>query len=343
MHVTLLVPDLFWPRDDGGGAYRGLELPAIELFLARAQRQKLPPLSLEAWLCQAFKVERQQDWPAAPITLGFDGGDPGSDYWLRADPVHLAAHRDRLTLVDAGVLNPDPADAAELVALLNRHFAGDNLVFRAPHPARWYLRVPGTPRLSTHELSQATGRDIASAMPAGEDSLRWRRALTEAQMLLHDHPVNQRRESRGMLPINSVWLWGGGRRVAVSGRPFSHVAGSNAFALALAAGGGAETTFPDGMTAGLASAVSRAARALVLAETPAASYGDDQSWRRDLAEIERIWFAPLLAALRRRALDGLTVVALHPRACLRFEAGATDLLRFWRWTRPLLTHAPGAG
>ena len=32
MHVTLLVPDLFWPRDDGGGAYRELELPAIESF-----------------------------------------------------------------------------------------------------------------------------------------------------------------------------------------------------------------------------------------------------------------------------------------------------------------------
>ncbi len=343
MHVTLLVPDLFWPRDDGGGAYRELELPAIELFLARARHSRLPPLSLEAWLCQAFEVERQQDWPVAPLTLGFDGGEPGDEYWLRADPVHLAPRRDRLTLVDAGQLNPGAEDATALVSVLNRHFAGDNLAFRAPHPARWYLQMPGSPRLSTRELSQVAGRDIASAMPSGEDSPRWRRVLTEVQMLLHDHPVNQRRESRGLLPINSVWLWGGGRHATVSGRHFSHVSGNNALALALAVGSGAETTVPEGMTAGRASAGSQGARVLILAETPAASYGDEQSWRRELAEMERAWFAPLLAALRRRALDRLTVVALHPRGCRRFEADATDLLKFWRRPRPLPTHAPAAG
>src|SRR5689334_1510666 len=184
MHVTLLVPDLFWPRDDGSGAYGGLTLPAVELLLARARHSRLPPLSLEAWLCQAFEIERQQDWPVAPLTLGFDGEEPGNEYWLRADPVHLAAHRDRLTLVDASQLAPDAEDATALVNVLNRHFASDNLAFRAPHPSRWYLRVPGSPRLSTRELSQAAGRDIASAMPSGEDSPRWRRVLTEVQMLL---------------------------------------------------------------------------------------------------------------------------------------------------------------
>ena len=337
MHVTLLVPDLFWPHDDGGGAYRELELPALARFLARARQRSLPPQSLEAWLCQAFGVERQRDWPVAPFTLNFDGGDAGDDYWLRADPVHLTPRRNQMTLVDPEALEPGAEDAAELIAALNRHFAGDGLVFQAPHPLRWYLRVPGSPRLMTREISEAAGRDIGGALPCGENGPRWRHALNEIQMLLHEHPVNQRRESCGKLPINSVWLWGGGRRRAVPGQRFSHVGGTNALALALAlaASSGAKTTVPEGVP-------DRAAHKLIVADASAARYGDDEAWRQALAEIERAWFAPLLSALTRRNLDGLAVVALHPRACEHFEATPMDLLKFWRPVRPLSAHAPGA-
>jgi hypothetical protein len=340
MHVTLLVPDLFWPRDDGGAACRELKLPALELLLARARRRSFPPLGTEAWLCQAFEVERQQDWPVAPLTLAYDGGgEAGDHFWLRADPVHLAPHRDRLTLIDSPTLKPGAEDAAELVSLLNRHFVGDNLAFHAPHPARWYVRAPGTPRLLTREMSQAAGRDIAGALPTGEDSLRWRRTLNEIQMLLHEHPVNQRREARGELPINSVWLWGGGRRTSVPGQHFTHVAGANALALALAARTGAETaTAADAVGGRLAA--NPAARLLVVAETSAARHGDERVWREVLAAMERDWLAPLHDALRRRKLEGIEIVALHPRGCERFEVTATDLLKFWRRPRPLSSHAP---
>jgi hypothetical protein len=334
MHVTLLVPDLFWPHDDGGGAYRELELPALARFLSRSRRRNLSPLSIEAWLCQSFGVERQQDWPVAPITLDFDGGDAGDDYWLRADPVHLAPRQYQLTLVDSEVLQPGEEEAAELITALNRHFAGDGLVFQAPQPARWYLRVPGSPRVATHEISAVAGQDVGGAMPFGEDSPRWRRLFNEIQMLLHEHPVNERRESSGKLPINSVWLWGGGRRQPVSGRPFSHVGGKNALALALAARCGAETTVPG-------SVPDRAARTLIVAEAPAARYENVEAWRQALAAIERDWIEPLVSALRRRRLEGLAVVALHPRACERFEATPGDLLKFWRPVRDLSLHAPG--
>jgi len=336
MHVTLLVPDLFWPRDDGESPYRELELPATTLLLARARRRRFPPLGIEAWLCQAFEVERQHDWPVAPLTLAFDGGDAADGYWLRADPVHLLAHRDRLTLLDPGALNPRAEEATELVALLNRHFSGDGLVFQAPHPARWYVRAPGAPRLATRELMQAAGRDIAGALPTGEDSLRWRRVLTEIQMLMHEHAVNQAREARGELPINSVWLWGGGKRPAVPGQHFTHAGGDNVLALALATRAGAETM------AGAQLPVDPSSRALVVAEIAGARHGDDRAWRQALAAIERTWFAPLLAGLRGGAVTGVAVVALHARACVRFEVARGDLLKFWRTRRPLHAHAPGA-
>ena len=43
-------------------------------------------------------ARRQQDWPLAPIASQADGGDPGTDYWLRADPVHLKLEGGRLVL-----------------------------------------------------------------------------------------------------------------------------------------------------------------------------------------------------------------------------------------------------
>jgi hypothetical protein len=333
MHVTLLVPDLFWPRDDGA-AYRGLDLPALALLLARARRLRFPPISPEAWLCQAFEVERQQDWPVAPVTYEFDGGSAGDDYWLRADPVHLLAHGDSLTLLDPGAVSPSAEEAAELISLLNRQFGGDGLVFHAPRPDRWYLRAPGTPRLATRELSQSAGRDVSDGLPTGEDSPRWRRTLTEIQMLLHEHSVNQRRESRGELPINSVWLWGGGRHAPVPGRHFSHVAGENDLALALAARAGTDTMTGAGLPE------DRAARLLVAVGPPGSRYGDETKWRQALADFERAWFAPLLAAMRRHIVDELALVALHPRGCERFEISATDLLKFWKTVRPISSHAP---
>jgi hypothetical protein len=38
----------------------------------------------------------------------------------------------------------------------------------------------------------------------------WRQCLTEAQMLLHTHEVNQQREDSGLMSINSLWLHGSG-------------------------------------------------------------------------------------------------------------------------------------
>jgi hypothetical protein len=337
MHVTLLVPDLFWPRDDGAAPYRELELPATSLLLARSRKRRFPPVGLEAWLCQAFEVERQQDWPVAPLTLVLDGVDAADGYWLRADPVHFLAHRDRLTLLEPGAVHPRAEDAAELVALLNRHFSGDGFSFHAPHPARWYVRAPGTPRLVTRELSLSTGRDIAGALPTGEDSLRWRRVLTEIQMLMHEHPVNQRREALGELPINSVWLWGGGRRPDVPGQHFTHVGGENALAQSLAARAGAELL--EG--AQLPSSAEPSARVLVVAEAVSARYGDDRAWQQSLLAIERDLVSPMLSGLRQGTIKEAALVALHARGCVRFEAGRADLFKFWRGVRPLHSHAPG--
>ena len=43
-------------------------------------------------------------------------------------------------------------------------------------------------------------------------------------MLLHAHPVNEAREARGELPINSLRLWGAGRARAARNSRWQSVA-----------------------------------------------------------------------------------------------------------------------
>ncbi|MGK2951850.1 MAG: hypothetical protein ACSLEZ_05630 [Thiobacillus sp.] len=164
---------------------------------------------MEAALCQALGIARQQDWPLAPISLQADGGQPGTDYWLRADPVHFSVMRDRIVLAGSHGLDLCRAEADELAASIAAHFEAE-FSPQPLHPQRWYLRLPTTPQLATTPLSCAMGRDIDPLLPRGLDASRFRSLLNELQMLLHDHPVNQAREMRGQLPVNSLWLWGGG-------------------------------------------------------------------------------------------------------------------------------------
>ncbi len=345
MQCTLLVPHLILPRDFGARACRGLALGGLQALLGRSRRQIFPALSTEAWLCQAFEVEKQQDWPVAPLTLMLDDGDPGSAYWLRADPVHLRLHRDQLLLADSGVFNISKEEADQLVPALNRHFERDGLHFLAPRASRWYLRLEHKPEMATHALGETIGRDVNARLPAGKDAMRWHAISNEIQMLLHDHPVNEAREAKGEMAVNSVWLWGGGIRPAIPGRHFSAVWSDEPLAGAL----GAATSLHAAPLPGDAerwlnsidpSQEANAHTLIVLGQLAgAAQYGDTARWREEISALDRNWFAPLLGALRQRRISRIALVAPGSENCERFELSPIDLLKLWRRIKPLPAYA----
>ncbi len=345
MQCTLLVPDLWWPGAASDEVYRDLAVPELQILLARARRRSLPAIAVEGWLCQAFEVARQIDWPVAPLTLTIDGGDPGAAYWLRADPVHLRPHRDHLLLADSGAFTIAQVEANELAAALNRHFVVEGMRFLAPHPDRWYLRLESDPEIATHPLGEVAGADVNPFLPTGKNALCWHRICNEVQMLLHDHPVNEARDARGEPAINSVWLWGGGTKPTVPGRRFSAVWSDDTLALALAAHAGISSASPAAGSRWFQPSRGTPAadghHLLVLTQLArAARRGDFSMWRDELAEINRRWLTPLLAALNRRSLSQLTLVAPGRTSCERFELMPRDLFKFWRTTRSFADYAP---
>ncbi len=326
--VHLVVPGLLWPKDSLAEVTRGLELPALQTLLGRGRRESRPALPFERWLCQAFGVQADEP-PCGALRLLGEGGDPGPQAWLCADPVHLRFTRDTLVIDAAG---PDlTADEAEqLVAALNTHLSefGE---FIAPHPRRWYLRLTRAPRIATQPLSAATGRTLEPFLPQGEEARDWRCLINEAQVLLHNHPVNAAREAAGRMTANSLWPWGAGILPGRAAAPAQQVLADHPLArgLALLAGVPAAPV-PERFE----TAVSGRLTFLETLNAPALGL-DAAAWRAGLLELESRWFAPALAALKARRLHGLRLTALGDEAVAEVTLDAGDLWQFWRRPKTL--------
>ncbi|TDR37392.1 hypothetical protein DFR29_12555 [Tahibacter aquaticus] len=149
--------------------------------------------------------------PVAALTREADCGDAAGSTWLRADPAHVRADMATARLLACGDLGLSSADCQELLRPLKPLFGDSGFPIDAPQPSRWYLRAPAGAKLPAFvPPERALGDDLRLHLPEGNDGKRWRSLLNEAQIVLHNHPLNQQRVARGQLPVNSLWFWGAG-------------------------------------------------------------------------------------------------------------------------------------
>lgn len=206
MHVELVVPALF-PAQDLPPA----PMPALELLLARGRRAKSEAVDLETWLCRAFGLHQpgteHGSIPAGALTAHAHGLDAGTRPWMRTDPIHLRADRDRVLLTPSQVFSVSAAEADQLSAALTPLLAGKFLL-HAVQPDQCCLQTEGEEygEAATTPPLDLAGADMDPHLPPKQ----WHPLLTELQMALHESPANTAREQRGDPAINSVWLWGAG-------------------------------------------------------------------------------------------------------------------------------------
>jgi hypothetical protein len=327
-HLHLVIPDLLPPRAAPQNLCHGLKLPCLAALLARGRQMVAPVLSPEEIVCGRFGVDA-----VAPARAVADGLSVGDEYWLCADPVWLQLQQSEVILQPGVQCNAE--ESASLCADLNRHFAPDGLTFVAADPQRWYVRSAVAGRVRMTPLRVAVGRDVKPHQPQGEDALHWQRLSNEIQMLLHGHPVNQAREERGLHPINSLWLWGGGKPEPL--RPEIDVAGgddglSRLFACA------ATVPFTTSLHEMLAGG---GQKGLWIAGTPSDAWqrGDLYAWRDAVAGLERDVLEPVWQAIRQGRLRGLTLDVPSQDAARRFELSRADSWKLWRRRRPLSAYS----
>lgn len=285
-------------------------------WLARADSAEHPP----APLSRIFDV-LPRGWPAAAVTRQRDAGDATGAVWLRADPAYVRPDINGARLLaHGGRLGVTREQADALLKPLKPLFGDAGFLLDAPHPARWYLRLPPgvkLPRFATPD--EALGADLFDHLPADTqghaEGRRWRALLSEAQVTLHNHPVNAERAKQGVAPVNSVWFWGAGalpdRVAATVDTVCSDEEVMQAFA---AAAGIACEPLPTGWPS-----VDRAV-------------AFDLRRLRDLGTLERDWFAPAFADVQARRVQQ---VALMFEDGFEYSISPKQRWRFWR--RPLTT------
>ena len=343
MHCELLVPALFPTRAPAREALGALRLPALELLLARGRATGTEPRAPERWLVEAFSGDDgDEDAPlaAGALTVLAEGGEPGDDAWLRADPVHLQLGRDGPALVPSAAFEVSREEAEAICEALNGHFAGAP-TFYPLAPGRWCARLAEEFVAATESPLQLAGEDVNRRLAAQPAARRWHSMLTEIQMVLHPHPVNAERERRGAPALNSLWLWGAGRAPREAAGPWQSVCADEPLALGLARlAGMARRALPAAAEEWLARAPEDGRHLLVLDALRAAHALDDaEAYAARLRTLEARWFAPLLAALRAGRIGMISLHVPDAAEARSFETVRGDLRRIWRRARALERYA----
>jgi len=314
MPLTLLLPTLSRLRD--------APLPPLALqMLGRGERLPGATPGRQAQLRRYFDLPEGQ-WPMAALTRQDDCGDAGSALWLRADPCHIRPDINGARLLAIGDMLVQDNAAKGLFPALQTLFAEAGFEFNMGAPGRWYLKLPpGTPLPETLPPEEALGLDLLEHVVSGDAARRWRALLSEVEIALHHHPYNAERITAGQLPINSLWLWGGGTLPRRVGTQVSAFYSNDETALALAAAAG---------TATLLEPLSGAAHAHLLPQTGRAVVFD-LTTLRSMHALNTHWLTPALHALIRGQISRLHIdtedgQCWHLRRAHRW--------RFWRrpWT-----------
>ena len=331
--LDLLVPDLLSIGDDPS-ALADLRLPALERWLARADRLRRPERDAATLLASAYALAVPA--PAAAISLaGDEARHEGT--WLRADPVHLRVGQESISLHHSAVLDVKREEANALVAALQSLFRDDGFEFRAPVADRWYVRIPDGEMPTTVPLESALGRDIFGLLPRGTGRVNWQSAITEAQMVLSSHEVNERREAEGLPAINSVWFWGEGMLPGSVAKPYALVYADDPFARGLAVLSGTRVAALPANAASLDAVGPRETVLVVLDPLSApARRGDRAAWKAAAARLDDDWFVDLRGAIDRFEAVRIILPARKDTLVASVTAGSR-----WRWLRrrqALATH-----
>src|SRR5690606_19335873 len=168
-------------------------------------------------------LARLHGWPQAdglvPLAAwaATQAGLPGTEgAWALFTPCHWQVGRDHVAMADPDQLQLDPTGSRQALEAMRPFFSEDGLTLHYRSPELWLAQGPLVADLPTASLDRVIGRDVDPWMPRAEAARPLRRLQQEMQMLLYTAPLNDERQARGLLPINSFWVSGTGRLPAAS-------------------------------------------------------------------------------------------------------------------------------
>jgi hypothetical protein len=310
--------------------------PAAEWLFARGRPDPAQDVPWREWLLApvASGTDLLHRCPAGPGVRACSTGRPPAGNWACARLVHLETAIEHLRLAP---WNPGIGadESSTLLADINRHLDGRGFRLHAlATPGDWLLECDEPVECQGAEPELAAGRSVRDLMPVGRDGGRVRSLVNEIQMLLHEHPVNLDRASRGRPAINTLWLWGFGRFEEMDKVSLPTLFTDDTWLSGLWRLNGAQPRPLDGF----ATAIDGGGNGvpgegpILVAWSRAPSDSLSANGMIDaLAQAERDCFGPALAALRSGVVTGVDVL-LGGRA---YSVERSARFKFWRRTQPL--------
>jgi 2,3-bisphosphoglycerate-independent phosphoglycerate mutase len=138
-----------------------------------------------------------------------------ADIAFRCNLVTLEFRRSGIVMEDFSAGHIADGEAAEIITDLNKKMGTDEIQFYAGVSYRHLMVLKnGAARFSNLEKQKLTpphdiiGKEISPFLPETAEPILT--LMKESQRLLKNHPINRARETKGLLPANSIWLWGQG-------------------------------------------------------------------------------------------------------------------------------------
>jgi len=214
----LIVPFAAGGSEAARAAALTLALPQLEKLLASCEASA-PVGGDERSLSAPHEIALAGalGWPADDLAMPWaarlaarDGITVGGQAWGLLTPVHLHLGTEQVSLTDPETLQLDEATSRELFTALKSLFGDDGIALHWGAPLRWYASHASLAGWPAASLDRVIGRNVDAWLPDAPAARLMRRLQSEAQMLWHDHPANQRREAAGLPVVNSFWLSGCG-------------------------------------------------------------------------------------------------------------------------------------
>lgn len=295
----------------------------LRVWLAQSDlTQETGPKELLARITQETGLPYPEQGFAA-LRMWGQTGDRPTKWIAAADPVYLEPRLDHLCLHELRCTDLEPSQMRALINHLQVTIATGTEYGFMRLGSYGYLSSKNpvvTAAVPAYVVDQQRPDDF---LPSGDDTAVHRNLLSEIEMALHEHEVNQAREANGQLPVNSMWLWGGGTAPEQNTRAQPPLFSDDALLTGYwYSGKGVVEPWPGNIAACIDQSI-----AGFVAETP--EFNDN-------AELLESCLTELREALRSGRLSSLTLLF---RDGVRAHVRRSHALRVWRRNSRLLDAA----
>lgn len=213
--IELVLPGLFdLPLSELAPGLLAGELPALNRILRLASASANTAFSIDAILRQVLALESPTENNLGGLPLAQAYAPPAerkSSRQLLFQAVHLRPDLHNAIVVPIPHDQKNLKDIDNIINDLKDLFNVDCDISDIEKGLFLInLKALQAPLHYPHILS-VLGKPANPFIEQSREQLGWYKLLNEMQMFLHAHELNQDRERRGLLPINSLWFWGAGR------------------------------------------------------------------------------------------------------------------------------------